>query len=112
MNAGVDPFSDDDPFITFNNVINNKVRFPKFFHESIRSICRHLLAKNVIDRYGSLRNEEMDIKTHRYFYRINWPTVLAKKIQPSFVPYLKESGDMRYFPKYIYDSLKIEKRSN
>ena len=29
MNAGIDPFTDDDPMIIYQNILKGKVRFPK-----------------------------------------------------------------------------------
>lgn len=29
MNAGIDPFTDDDPMNTYQNILKGKVRFPK-----------------------------------------------------------------------------------
>jgi hypothetical protein len=29
MNAGIDPFTDEDPMIIYQNILKGKVRFPK-----------------------------------------------------------------------------------
>jgi len=31
MNAGIDPFTDEDPMIIYQNILKGKIRFPKDF---------------------------------------------------------------------------------
>ncbi len=31
MNAGIDPFTDEDPMMIYQNILKGKVRFPKDF---------------------------------------------------------------------------------
>lgn len=92
LTAGTDPFSDQDgdPMVTFENIINKKLRFPHGFDRDTASICKHLLAKNQVDRYGVLRNKEMDIKTHRFYYKANFEAILARQVKTPFKPHVRD----------------------
>jgi protein kinase A len=37
MNAGIDPFTDEDPMNIYQNILKNKLKFPKNFDKYIMS---------------------------------------------------------------------------
>ena len=43
MIAGIDPFNDEDPMSIYRNILREKVKFPRKFDRSARSLVKHLL---------------------------------------------------------------------
>ena len=56
MNAGMDPFTDEDPMIIYQNILKGKVRFPKDMDRDAKSIIKHFLVADVSKRFGMLKN--------------------------------------------------------
>lgn len=103
MNAGIDPFTDEDPMGIYQKILKGKIRYPKSFDESARSIVRHLVVADLSKRYGNLKNGVNDIKTHRYFKSINWQAILSKSVPVPYKPKVKAPNDTSNFQK-IQDS--------
>lgn len=51
-----------------------------------KDLIRKLLATDVTERLGCLRNGAEDVKTHRWFGRMNWDNVYDCKTTSPFVP--------------------------
>ena len=51
-----------------------------------KDLIRKLLATDVTQRLGCLRNAAEDVKTHRWFGRMNWDQVYDCKTTSPFVP--------------------------
>jgi hypothetical protein len=56
MIAGIDPFSDDDPLIIYQNILKGRLHFPKGFDSDAKSLVKHLLVSDLSKRYGNLKN--------------------------------------------------------
>ena len=56
MNAGIDPFTDEDPMGIYQKILKGKIKFPKSFDEGARSIVKHLVVADLSKRYGNLKN--------------------------------------------------------
>jgi len=67
MNAGIDPFTDEDPMAIYQKILKGKVKFPRNFDKNAKSIVKHLLVADLSKRYGNLKNGAADIKNHRWF---------------------------------------------
>lgn len=67
MIAGIDPFNDEDPMTIYQKILKGKVKFPRDFEKSAKSLVKHLLVADVTKRYGCLKGGVADIKTHRWF---------------------------------------------
>lgn len=72
MNAGIDPFTDEDPMAIYQKILKGKVKFPRQFDKNAKSIVKHLLVADLSKRYGNLKNGVNDIKQHRWFAQIDW----------------------------------------
>lgn len=107
MNAGIDPFTDEDPMIIYQNILKGKIRFPKDFDKYIIDLCRevksiikHLLVADVSKRLGMLKGGADDVKQHKWFSKIDWKALLAKKTPMSYRPPTKNAGDTSNFNTY------------
>lgn len=70
MNAGIDPFTDEDPMIIYQNILKGKVKFPKEFDKEVKSIIKHFLVGDVSKRLGMLKGGAEDVKQQRWFSKI------------------------------------------
>ena len=100
MNAGIDPFTDDDPMHIYQNILSGKITFPKDFDKDAKSIVKHLLVSDLSQRYGCLKNKADDIKNHRWFAKINWDNLFKKKGYAHYKPKVKSPGDTSNFGAY------------
>jgi len=72
LNAGIDPFSADDPMEIYRKILKGSLKFPRNFDSNAKSIVKHLLVADLSKRYGNLKNGANDIKNHRWFVNIDW----------------------------------------
>lgn len=77
MNAGIDPFTDEDPMAIYQKILKGKVKFPKNFDKNAKSLVKHLLVADLSKRFGNLKNGAGDIKSHRWFGNIDWGQLTA-----------------------------------
>jgi len=100
MNAGIDPFSDEDPMAIYQKILKGKIKFPRNFDKNAKSLVKHLLVADLSKRYGNLKNGVNDIKNHRWFSDIDFNALCAKKITPPYKPIVKSPDDTSNFSKY------------
>lgn len=100
MIAGIDPFNDEDPMSIYKNILKGEVKFPKSFDRDARSLVKHLLQQDLSKRYGNLKRGALDVKEHRFFVKINWDLLLAKRIEPPYKPEISSDGDTSNFSSY------------
>lgn len=86
MHAGHAPFVDDDPMNIYKKIINTKPKYPEGFDSKLKSMVKHLLRRDLSKRFGNMVNGVADIKDHRYFQSLSWDGLLAKKIDPPYIP--------------------------
>jgi hypothetical protein len=56
-----------------------------------------LFEKDPNKRLGSDPNGSDSIKRHVWFERVDWDSILAKRIKPPFVPKIKDDTDVSHF---------------
>lgn len=68
---------------------------------------KHLLVADLSKRYGNLKGGVEDIKQHRWFSKVDWKNLLAKKLQVFYKPNVKyvmfelrNAGDTSNFNNY------------
>ncbi len=69
--VGIDPFGDDDPMFTYDNILKCKLKFPSSVPKKAKSLIKHLVQKNISKRYGNLKKGVKDIKKHKWFKKFN-----------------------------------------
>lgn len=108
MNAGIDPFNDEDPMAIYQKILKGKVKFPVDFDKNAKSLIKHLLVADLTKRYGNLKGGVADIKKHRWFKTIDWKVLYDKKIIPLYKPEIKGRSDSSCFGTYP-DSVELPK---
>lgn len=59
----------------------------------------------LILRFGNLKNGAADIKTHRWFSRINYLELYYRRTRPPFKPKVKGESDASNFEKFEEESI-------
>jgi protein kinase A len=100
MNAGIDPFNDEDPMLIYQKILKGKLKFPQSFNSNAKSLVKHLLESDLSKRYGNLKGGVNDIKNHRFFKGLDWENLVNMKVTPPYVPKVSSSGDTSNFQNY------------
>jgi protein kinase X len=98
--VGVDPFSEEDPMMMYENILFGKIMFPSNVNKDAKSLIRHLLVSDLSKRYGNLKGGPQDIKEHRWFRDFDWDRLERKGIKPFYVPTIANEGDTSNFSTY------------
>ncbi|XP_015922705.1 ribosomal protein S6 kinase beta-1 isoform X2 [Parasteatoda tepidariorum] len=109
MLTGSPPFQAENRKKTIEKIMKHKLMFPHYVTNESRDLIRRLLKRQVSQRLGSGPEDAAQIKCHPFFRNVNWDDVLAKKLQPPYVPELISEDDVSQFdPKFTsiapYDS--------
>ena len=79
------------------------VEYPKSMSKEAKDLIQKLLIIDPNKRLGSGINGSDNIKKHPFFKGINWREVWQKKINPPFIPKLKNDTDLKYFDTMFTD---------
>ncbi len=97
MIVGIDPFHSYDPMLVYQNIITNKLKFPKIIDKDAKSLIKKILNPNPNKRLGCLRRGVTDIKEHRLFNDFNWNNIEESIIEAPFIPKLNDYYDLDYY---------------
>ena len=104
MLVGKDPFYSHDPMLIYQNILTNKLKFPKIIDRDAKTLINFLLVADPHKRYGCLKNGANDIKNHRLYNDFRWKRLSDFSLAAPFKPEFEEENDD--FSKY-YDEEKI-----
>ena len=104
MLVGKDPFYSHDPMLIYQNILINKLKFPKIIDRDAKTLINYLLVADPHKRYGCLKNGVNDIKNHRLYNDFRWKRLSDFSLAAPFKPDFEEENDV--FSKY-YDEEKI-----
>lgn len=90
MLTGQAPFDGDDEDELFENILEHNVLYPKFISKESKELCKAFLVKEPQRRLGSGINDEIRIKDHSFFRRIDWQKIANKEIQPPYKPHITD----------------------
>ncbi|CAD8195194.1 unnamed protein product [Paramecium octaurelia] len=99
MLAGHPPFYDIEPTNIYKKILNGVIEFPKFLHVRAKDVIRKLLNSDVNKRLG-VEDEGAALMNHKFFRGVPWQKVYEKKIQPPWIPFLRNETDSQWFDKY------------
>ncbi len=90
---------------------NKELLMPDYVTEEAQDLIKKLLIINPKKRLGYGDNGANKIKLHPYFKDINWDDAWNQKLNPPFIPQIKDDMDLKYFdtlytkePIMSYDS--------
>ncbi|XP_031225496.1 serine/threonine-protein kinase N3 isoform X3 [Mastomys coucha] len=97
MLVGECPFPGDTEEEVFECIVNADVPYPHFLSVQGLELIRKLLQKSPEKRLGAGEQDAEEIKVQPFFRTTNWQALLARTVQPPFVPTLCGPADLRYF---------------
>ena len=106
MLVGKDPFYSHDPMLIYQNILTNKMQFPKIIDRDAKTLINHLLVPDPSKRYGCLKNGGEDIKNHRLYNDFRWRRLSDESLE---APYKPEFEEDEIYSKF-YDEEKINRK--
>ena len=108
MLVGKDPFHSHDPMLIYQNILTNKMQFPKIIDRDAKTLINHLLVSDPTKRYGCLKNGGEDIKNHRLYNDFRWRRLADESLEAPYKPEFEEEGgeEKNIYTKF-YDEEKI-----
>ncbi|XP_028612997.1 serine/threonine-protein kinase N3 isoform X2 [Grammomys surdaster] len=97
MLVGECPFPGDTEEEVFECIVNADVPYPHFLSVQGLELIQKLLQKSPEKRLGAGERDAEEIKIQPFFRTTNWQALLARTVQPPFVPTLCGPADLRYF---------------
>jgi len=74
-------------------VLKDKLKFPRDFDKSAKSLIKKLCQHDLSLRYGNLKNGVKDIKDHRFFKELDWGQLLDMRWTAAHIPQYPEQRD-------------------
>jgi len=100
MLAGYPPFYDENPFGIYQKVLAGRIDFPRHLDVKAKDLIKRLLTHDRAKRFGCLKNGADDIQKHKWYKGMDWDLLLARGIQPTFIPKVKAPDDTSMFDRY------------
>lgn len=83
---GRPPFMANDPYDIFQQVLNEKLRFPRDFDKHAKSLVKKLCEHDLSLRYGNLKDGVNDIKNHKFFKSTDFESLLNMRELAAHIP--------------------------
>ncbi|VCW77456.1 unnamed protein product [Gulo gulo] len=97
MLVGECPFPGDTEEEVFDCIVNADAPYPRFLSVQGLELIQKLLQKCPEQRLGAGERDAEEIKTQPFFRTTDWQALLARTVQPPFLPTLCGPTDLRYF---------------
>ncbi|XP_040338487.1 serine/threonine-protein kinase N3 isoform X4 [Herpailurus yagouaroundi] len=97
MLVGECPFPGDTEEEVFDCIVNADAPYPRFLSVQGLELFQKLLQKCPEQRLGAGERDAEEIKTQPFFRTTDWQALLARTVQPPFLPTLRGPTDLRYF---------------
>lgn len=97
MLTGAPPFTAENRKKTIDKILKGKLNLPPYLTPDARDLIRKLLKRQVSARLGSGPEDAEALKHHPFFRLMNWPEVVARKLEPPFKPALVSEDDVSQF---------------
>ncbi|KAJ3222864.1 serine/threonine protein kinase psk1, partial [Chytriomyces hyalinus] len=108
MITGSPPFTGNNRKKVMEGILKKKPTFPPYLTSHATDLIKKLLTKNPVLRLGA--NSETgatEMMNHRYFRKINWKNLAARKLEPPIRPDVSNSLDTRNFHE-CYTGMPLE----
>nr|XP_036863901.1 serine/threonine-protein kinase N3 isoform X2 [Manis javanica] len=97
MLVGECPFPGDTEEEVFDCIVNADAPYPRFLSVQGLELIQKLLQKCPEKRLGAGEQDAEEVKTQPFFRTTDWQALLARAVQPPFLPSLYGPTDLRYF---------------
>ena len=106
MLTGVLPFQGSGRKETMYQIMKAKLSMPQYLSQEAQSLLRCLLKRNPSNRLGSGPEKGNEIKSHEFFASIDFDRLLARAINPPYVP--APTNDSTASNVFRYDEKSIQ----
>ena len=110
MLVGIDPFHNKDPLLIYQNILTNKIHFPKIIDRDAKTLINHLLVSDPSKRYGCLINGANDIKNHRLYNDFRWRKLYDNTLDAPFVPVFENNESVLKYYDVEKSNIKLKER--
>ena len=111
MLTGYPPFYDKNQYVLFQKILSGRIHYPERIEPNAKQFVKYMLTNRLAKRMSFIRNNGQSIKTYLWFKDCSWEAVLAKEIEPPFIPKVKDISDTSYFPYYSDSDEESSKKS-
>jgi len=82
MLVGYPPFFDENPFLTSQKILNEKLKWPRRMDAAAKDLIEKLLERDKTKRSGG-----EEVKNHKFYTTLDWEDVYHKRLKPPIVPF-------------------------
>ncbi|KAH0793977.1 AGC family protein kinase [Histomonas meleagridis] len=102
MLTGNTPFQNENIQKTYQAIVHNNPTFPDYLSTEAMCLITKLLEKNPSERCGA-KDDFKEVLSDPFFAGINQDDLLNKRIQPEWIPEIKEETDTSHFDSDLSD---------
>lgn len=100
MVVGHSPFAAscaNDQMQICRNIVNGNLYFPNWVSSDCKKLIQKFLTNDTSKRLGTTHGGARAIKNQPWFSSLNWDDIIAKKIQPPWIPTISDPMDTSNF---------------
>lgn len=105
MLAGEPPFDGEDEDELFVAITDHQPSFRLLPSKESQSVCKGLLTKNPVKRLACGPSEDLELREHAFFRRIDWDKVARREMQPPSKPKVGDPKEAEHFDSFPDDKL-------
>jgi len=94
---GIPPFYHQNLHSMYQKIRTESPKFPGSMSKSCQDLIVRFLIRNPKERLGSGPRDVEEVKRHDWFAGLNWEDLLAKKVEPKYIPKVKSEMDTSNF---------------
>lgn len=91
------PFRGEDDDEVYDSVLADEPLYPISMPRDSVSILQKLLTREPDQRLGSGPTDAQEVMSQPFFRNINWEDIYHKRVQPPFIPSIKDATDTSNF---------------
>ncbi|KAK8882623.1 hypothetical protein M9Y10_045265 [Tritrichomonas musculus] len=100
MLVGETPFYDPNDNRMYQLICHGEISFPIGIDDTTQDLIKSLLRVDPTQRLGCTIAGAEEIKTHNWFFGIEWDKVYEHRYQPPLVPYVEDLADSNNYADY------------
>ncbi|GFE53188.1 AGC kinase [Babesia ovis] len=100
MLVGYPPFYNEDPMGIYKKILECRLVFPRDYDADAKALTKQLLTFDPSKRIGNLHKGAKDIIENPWFSKMDFDSLLQKKLTPPYVPDLNGKNDTKKFGTY------------
>lgn len=107
MMAGLPPFYSKSRQTMFEKIMTADLSFPPQISPLAKDLLSRLLVRDPKDRLGSGEADAQELKSHEFFFDVNWTELASGKLSPPWRPDVAGSLDTSQFDQEFTNMLPV-----